>query len=235
MKKILFLLALVLSTLSTINAQNYSESFYPFKEGAIWEMSNFNAKEKPTGRSVFNIKKIVSKGGTYTASVNSTYFNEKNKELNTSDYDVILSNGEIQIDMKSMITNEQQQAYKDMTMNIEGDHLIVPKSLSTGQSLPDGNMKATIYSGSTLFSTINYISSERKVLAKESITTPAGAFDAYKITSKFNTVTTTMGIPIKFEFSIVEWYSYGSGVVRSEIYNKNGNLMSYSVLSKITY
>jgi hypothetical protein len=226
-------LCIVLSSLSVLKAQNHADSFYPFKEGSTWELSNFNAKGNPTGRNVYTITKVISNGAAYTASVHSSYFNEKNKELNSSDYDVIFSNGDIHIDMKSMITNEQQQQYKDMTMTIEGNDLIIPKSLTVGQLLPNGDMKATVYSGSTLFSTISYTSSERKVLAKESITTTAGVFDAYKVTSKLNSVTTTMGIPIKFEFTIIEWYSYGNGAVRSEVYNKSGNLVSYSVLSKI--
>ncbi len=233
MKKIVLFLAIVLSALSIL-AQNPADSFYPFKEGSSWELSSFNAKGSPTGRIVYNITKVISQGATYTASVHSSYFNEKNKELSTSDYDVIFSNGDIHVDMKSMITHEQQQQYKDMTMNIEGNDLIIPKSLTVGQVLPNGDMKATVYSGSALFATISYVSSERKVLAKESITTPAGVFEAYKVTSKLNSVTTTMGIPIKFEFTVVEWYSYGNGAVRSEVYNKSGNLVSYTVLSKIT-
>lgn len=234
MKKIFLFLGIVLSTLSNLIAQNYADSFYPFKEGSTWELSSYNAKGNPTGQNVYTIKKVISNGTTYTASVHSSYFNEKNKELNSSDYDVIFSNGDIHIDMKSMITNEQQQQYKDMTMTMEGNDLIIPKSLTVGQVLPDGDMKATIYSGAALFATINYTSSERKVLAKESVTTPAGVFEAYKVTSKLHTATTTMGIPIKFEFTIIEWYSYGKGAVRSEAYNKSGNLVSYTLLSKIT-
>lgn len=235
MKKIFLFIGFVVSSLSTLQAQNPADSFYPFKEGSTWELSNFNAKGNPTGRNVYTITKVVSQGATYTASVHSSGYNEKNKELFSSDYDVVFSNGgDIHIDMKSMITNDQQQQYKDMTMNIEGNDLIIPKSLTVGQSLPNGDMKATIYSSSALFATLSYVSSERKVLTKESVTTPAGTFDAFKVTSKLNSVTTTMGIPIKFEFTVVEWYSYGNGAVRSEVYNKSGNLVSYSVLSKIT-
>ncbi|WP_018342649.1 hypothetical protein [Cytophaga aurantiaca] len=234
MKKIFLFLGIVLSSLNILHAQNPADSFYPFKEGSTWELSSFNAKGNPTGRNVYTITKVISSGKTYTASVHSTSFNEKDKELSNSDYDVVFSNGDIHIDMKSMITNEQQQQFKDMTMNIEGNDLIIPKSLTVGQVLANGDMKANVYSGSTLFSTISYVSSERKVLAKESVTTPAGTFDAYKVTSKINSVTTTMGIPIKFEFTVIEWYAYGNGAVRSEVYNKSGKLVSYSVLSKIT-
>jgi hypothetical protein len=68
----------------------------------------------------------------------------------------------------------------------------------------------------------------RKVNAKESITTPAGTFNCYAISSNSET---KMGLKMMFE--IKEWVAEGMGVIKSETYNKNGKLMGYTELTSI--
>jgi len=57
---------------------------------------------------------------------------------------------------------------------------------------------------------------ERKVEAKEKITTPAGSWDCYKISfkSKMRMKTAGIGIPINIEG--VEYFAPGFGIVKTE-------------------
>jgi hypothetical protein len=232
--KLILFVPIFLALSSLINAQSCEESFYTFKSGAYWEMANFNEKGKPTGHSSYEVKSISNTGTQYKASVTSKAFDEKDKELMSSDFEVACSNGNLTIDMKSLFSAQQQQQFKDMTMKMSGTDLSIPNALTVGQVLPDGIMNAEIYSGTTLFSKLTFVSTERKVLAKESITVPAGTYECYKITSKFKMTNVVAGIPIKYEFSVVEWYAFGVGMVRSETYNKSEKMMGYTVLSKLT-
>jgi hypothetical protein len=68
------------------------------------------------------------------------------------------------------------------------------------------------------------------VVGKESITTPAGTYDCYKITSDIATQT-QMGIKMNINVSSIEWITSKLGVVKSESYNKNDKLMGYTILS----
>ena len=72
--------------------------------------------------------------------------------------------------------------------------------------------------------------SERKVVGKESITTPVGTFRCYKITSKSNSKK-HMGINMSFEFGNTEWIAEKAGMVKSESTDKKGNPGGSTVLS----
>lgn len=82
--------------------------------------------------------------------------------------------------------------------------------------------------------TMSMAMTNRKVDGQESITTPAGTFNAYKITSDVAFDNRAMGIPIR---STMKTVSYRTNDllfdVKSETYNKNGKLMGYTLLSKI--
>jgi hypothetical protein len=68
----------------------------------------------------------------------------------------------------------------------------------------------------------------RKVLAKEKITTSAGTFDCYKISYETESRTRMITVNTKG----MEWISEGVGVVKTETYNKKDKLTGYSLLTK---
>ncbi len=72
---------------------------------------------------------------------------------------------------------------------------------------------------------------DRQVEKFESITTPAGTFECTKIVYSAQS---QMGqaIPIKVKTSGAEWLSEGTGMVKSEQYDKKKNRMSYSLLTE---
>jgi hypothetical protein len=69
---------------------------------------------------------------------------------------------------------------------------------------------------------------DRKVMAKENIEVPAGTYEAWKINSIIK-----LDMMMTRETKNVEWIAKDVGVVRSEQYDKNGKLNSYSVLTEI--
>jgi hypothetical protein len=72
---------------------------------------------------------------------------------------------------------------------------------------------------------------DRKVEGKESVTTPAGTFECMKIS--YNTHSQMM--IANTQFTNVEYLSKDSGAVRTETYRSNGNLVSYTILTKYQY
>jgi hypothetical protein len=107
----------------------------------------------------------------------------------------------------------------------------IPSTLSVGQALKDGQVTMTATNSPVPMKiTVNVV--DRKVVAKESIQTPAGKFDCLKITSK-SIVKNQMGIAMTFEFSATEWIAPKVGLVKSESYDKKGKLSGSSVLSMV--
>ena len=74
----------------------------------------------------------------------------------------------------------------------------------------------------------------RTVGDKESINVPAGAYNAFKINQDMEMQTKAMGMNMPAtRIQTVEYFVPGVGMVRSESY-RNGKLMSYSVLNKLS-
>ena len=103
---------------------------------------------------------------------------------------------ELVADMSGMLQGMQNGGMKDMEMKLKTNKLVYPDKLSAGQKLSDGQMEAEMSSNGNTMMNMNMTMANRQVEGKETITTPAGTFDAYKISSDVNFENRVMGIPI---------------------------------------
>lgn len=204
--------------------------FYQLEAGSMWEMENFNAKGKLTGKNAQKVIAFDGNSDSFTAKINSVISDEKGKEVMHGDLDFSCNNGTMIIDMRNFVSEEQMKAFESYELKIEAENLEVPNSLSVGESLKDGVMTVTAMN-SPIPMTMNISITNRKIVGKESVTTPAGTFECYKITSDL-TVETKMAIGFTLSFSTVEWLAPKVAVVKSESYKK-GKLQGYSLLAKI--
>jgi hypothetical protein len=226
MQKLICLLLFACAAV-TVNAQ--CNEFYQFSEGSEWELETYNAKGKVTGKNHQKVTSLEKTSNGYNASIHSVFYNDKGKETMKGDLAFKCENGTMYIDMRNFISQEQLEAFKNYEMKVESENLEMPGKLTVGQSLKDGSVNLTA-SGAPLPTSMNMVITDRKVVAKENITTPAGTFECYKITSNIAT-TTQMGIKMNLNFSTVDWIALKVGSVKSESYNKNGKLMGYTILT----
>jgi hypothetical protein len=224
--RILLLLSFVLGTTCVFAQCN---EFYQLEEGRAWEMESYNAKGKLSGKNIQKVTAYSSTANSFTSTIHSTMFNEKGKELTQGDLLVSCNNGTILIDMRNFVNEEQMKAFQSYEMKMESDNLELPEKLSVGQSLKDGSMTLTASNSPIpMFMTVTV--TDRKVIAKETLTTPAGTFDCFKISSN-STFKTKMGIGMTANFSTFEWIAPKVAVVKTESY-KNNKLQGYTLLTK---
>jgi hypothetical protein len=214
---------------ASLNAQD-CRLYFPDKVGAIREMKFYNDKEKLTSISRQEILEKSVSGKDVKIKVRSTAFDVDDKEVYSGDLEMVCEGGVFKFDMRSMIDPNTMNTYKEMGMEITTDNIVYPSSINAGESLPDGNLKMVIKSGQATLMTIAITVSNRKVAARENITTEAGTFDCYKLT--YDSVV-KMGF-ITVSSSAIEWIADGVGTVKSESYNKKNKLTGYSVLTKLT-
>lgn len=226
MQKLIYLFFLICGSF-VVKAQ--CNEFYQFSEGSEWELETYNAKGKVTGKNHQKVTSLEKTSTGYNATINSVFYNEKEKETMKGDLSFKCENGTMYIDMRNFISQEQLEAFKSYEMKVEAENLEMPGKLSVGQTLKDGSVNITA-DGAPLPTSLNMKITERKVVAKETITTPAGTFECYKITSNIAT-TTQMGIKMNLNFSAIDWIALKVGAVKSESYNKSGKLMGYTILT----
>lgn len=229
MNKLLCFILLCAFSVKIAQGQECNE-YYQLKDGSAWEFETYSGKGKLTGRNQQKVTSFNKKSNGFDATVNSTMFDEKGKELMKGDLEFKCENGTVFIDMRNFVSEEQLKAFSNYEMKIESENLEIPSSLSAGQSLKDGKIVITGV-GSAIPMKMTVTITDRKVEAKESMTTPAGTFECFKITSKTK-LQNQMGVTMNMEFSSVEWIAPKVGMVKSESYNRNGKLNGYTVLSK---
>lgn len=224
MKKLLFLISFVSILPQTSNAQTCG--YLMLKNNAEVEMSMYDKKGNPSGKVVY---KVLSSNGT-EAKVNSKVFNEKGKELTNAEGSYKCDGGNFSVDMKAMLPGDQAKSMnmKDMEVKTNNATLYYPTTLTVGSKLPDNEFTADTYTGGMKLMSMSLKVTDRKIEAKESITTPAGKFDCYKITSNQN-------IKSIFNFSMqtTEWFAPNVGIIKTEVYRK-GDFVSSTMITKIS-
>ncbi len=226
-----YLQLLFVSLFSFAFSHSYSQcnEYYPLRDGLEWGYQSFNAKDKLQGTQHQKVTKFESTADGFTATVAFDLNDEKGKDVMEGELEMVCKDGVFYFDMRKFIPAEQLKAMGDVEIQVESDNLEYPSSLSAGQSLKDGSVTMTA-TGSTIPMKIKVDIIDRKVEALETITTPAGTFETFKITSK-SVMKNQMGITMTFEFDNVEWLAKEVGVVKSESFRK-GKSQGYTLLVK---
>ena len=228
MKNVSLIVTTLFSIFQFSYAQDCSQSFFALTEGTKIEMTSYNAKDKPTNTSESLIKSIKSNSTGFEATVESTIKNDKGKVLTEGKtYTVKCDNGTIKLDISSMMMGDMSSQMKSMEATISGEGIDYPSNLSEGMTLKDGTTEIKMGNNGMTFMTMKFDIKNRKVEKKESITTPAGTFDCFKITYDMD-----MKMMLKRSIKIAEWIAPGVGVVKTESYNQKGELENYTLLTK---
>ncbi|MFV9552374.1 hypothetical protein [Algibacter sp. PT7-4] len=221
--KILLLIITLCISLSSVS-QSLCSAYYPFEEGTKFEITNYNKKGKKEGVVKYEVTHITNN----VATVKTVIYDEKDKEITTTNYKITCQGNSISIDFKSLMNPDMFKQYKDMKTDITGTNIELPNDLEVGQSLKDANMKMAIdMGGIKMNTTIDMLN--RKVNKQETITTPTGTYKCFVLSYD-----SQMKMGMKMSFKFKEWIAKGIGMVRNESYNKNGKLMGYSELTSFT-
>lgn len=200
-------------------------TFFPMKQGAVQEFVTKNAKGKITDQTRNTITSITGDKNAFAVAYQSEILDEKGNPANKDNpmifnFRVVVKDGIMYLDMNGMFG-----AIEGIDgMQASGTTMKIPNNLSVGQKLDDASVKVKIG-----FINCSSIITDVQCVAIEDVTVEAGTFHAYKISQKANT--TAMGI--KNEGTTLQWYVKGVGVVKTENYDKKGNLVSTQELKSM--
>ncbi|MEZ5015234.1 MAG: hypothetical protein R2794_13175 [Chitinophagales bacterium] len=218
----------VLVSIAARPGNNVCEAFFATDKGSKWEMTNYDEKDKVMSRSAGEVIDVQETGDGIETKLHVITYDNKDKTLHEGDLLMRCDDAGFHMDMSGMFPAQMtQQGMENATMEISGEFMDFPSNLSVGMALPDVESTMTISMGG--FSMSNKIMiTNRKIEARESVTTPAGTFDCFKMSDDVSV--TTMGITNTSHG--VSWYAYGVGAVKTEGYDKKGKLQSKSILTK---
>lgn len=231
MKKLLS--SLLISFITTTASQAQDCMGITLKTGMGFEMTSFNPKDKPTGKMIYQVSKVSREGASTVVDVSVQIQDEKGKQQPPYAVRYTCNGNELVADLSGMM-QAMQTSLKDMEVRMKSNKLVYPGKLSVGQTLADGELEADMVSKGNTMMQMSMKMTNRKVDSKETVTTPAGTFDTYKVSSDMNVENRVMGMPIRSTLHTVSYRADNQLFdIKSETYNKNGKLMGYSLLSKV--
>lgn len=232
MKKLLFpLLASAFLFTSMVPAEVCESDL--FVKGVSITTTTYDEKGKLVSTGTSTIKEVTKTASSATAEMHVSTVDAKSREMGSADVKMRCENGKFYMDMKNFASTSNARMGADFTFEFEGLDMEYPGNMSVGMKLPDAHVVMNTKNKGTQFSTTTIKMYNRKVVAKENKTTPAGTFDCWKIEYDidFEMVMAMGKLPIKPRHSI-EWFTPKIGTVYSESY-KESKLESHSEISKI--
>lgn len=225
MKTLITVLSLLFITSLGIS-QNDCNKFYPLNEGTKFQITVYDNKEKPSAIIDYAVVNVRKSGGDKIGTINSKMTDGNGKKITDTSFDVSCNGEMVSIDFKSLINPQVFEQFGNMDYEITGTNMVWPNNLSVGQKLPDATMNMKInMSGINMTMTVEI--TDREVIGKETITTPAGSFNCFVLT-----YTTDLKMGVSQRSTSKEWVTEKIGSVKSVNYDKKGKVTGSSLLTK---
>jgi len=160
------------------------KTFLFMSANAQIQMTIYDKKGKAIGVQSWNVTDVKNDGNAYSATINTLFKDEKGKEISKGTGLYKCSGGMLQADMQMVMPPQPQLQTSDVKLS--NAYIEYPYTMTVGESLKDAQMEMDLTLNSGMKSKVNFKETNRKVNAKESVTTPAGTWDAYQISYDAN-------------------------------------------------
>lgn len=234
MKRLFFLFALVLSSATLLVAQDDCVGFFPKDEGTTLVKSNYDANKKLLSTITYVVNKTYQYPDETERQIGFTIADAVGNVIDEGDMEVRCKDGSFFMKMTNVaLTPGILKILMDNT-EIASEFLDYPDIFSTPPSeelFKVDRGEFTIRSKSDKKELVNVKVSNRTFVKEEKVTTPAGTFDAYKVT--FDVHITEHKKVTKYKGT--EWYADNAGIIKSEVYDTNNTLVSYSELTTLKF
>jgi hypothetical protein len=190
------------------------DGFYYLQNNKMVEMTTTNKKGKLATKGVYTISDVKKSGSSISSKVASELFDAKGKSIAKAAYTIQCNGGAMLIDMAMFIPAPQQQQMGTVAADA-ASYIEYPARMNVGDALKDGHFSMDFKMQTGIGASVTVEVTDRKVTGKETVTTPAGTWECFKI-SYNSKIIMKIGVGIPIKAKVTEWYAPGFGVVKSE-------------------
>lgn len=214
-------------------AQQDCKSYYFLQNHAEIEMTLYDGKGAAVGKSIEKVQTVNREGNVISSTFTTTLKDDKGKDLSSGNGKFVCNGTDVQLDMQMAMPNIPQ--LQNMKMESGGNDIFLtyPANLKEGMTLPGGEKEMTgNMNGMEIAMTLKI--SDRKVVGKEKVTTPAGSWDCYRLTYNLSLSVKMMGttFPMDLTINTVEWFAPSFGIVKTES-EREGQLLGSMKLTSL--
>ncbi len=200
-------------------AQDCPEILY-LQEGRTYTMKNFDKKGKHDTSTRYAVSKVEKGSDGSTGYIDISVMDKKGKELLAMNHSVRCDGNNLYFDASELLG--AMGATFGLEFGDNSGYIAYPKDIKVGDELEEITVEAILGdSGLAMGTRIT----NRQVVAKESVTTPAGTFECYKVSFDIE-----YDMIVTIRQKSIEWWSEDFQLVKVENYNKKGKLVSSNVL-----
>ena len=231
MKRI-FILLLSLMLMSVMALGQSLEPFFSSKPGRVLVYEDLDADGNLISVNADSLAVMTGDFEEGQATVVSTIINQGDSSRFRSKVLMKFDRGEAIMDMAALMEEAMQEgmrqslnamgdgddAENQAAMNeildnttVSGECRGIPADIYEGMELPDYSIEIKI-----MFITSKMGCKDRKVIGRESVTTPAGTFDCYVIEETM----TAKAMMVNEKPRQVSWYARGVGLVKQQTFDK---------------
>lgn len=211
--------------------------FIWFKTGSMMKFEAQDGKGKTLNQSKMLVEKVYNKDGATIADVNMSddKKNEFTMQFKCAGDKLYMDFSAAVKEMMAKSNPENKDAMQAASENVEmgfsDGFMSFPKNMYPGQTLDDAVFIMKTNSGNMGMDITSALTG-RKVVAKETVTTPAGTFECIKVESNRKTTMKILGKDRNMGKPTQEyvWLSPGIGTIKQETYSEKGKLESMSHL-----
>jgi hypothetical protein len=201
-----------------------------FQSGAEMNAKSYDAAGKELSSMHTKVQEVKDENGMTVAYVEASDTSNAKHIINMK-YNYKCDGKSIYVDIASMM----RSAVQEKDANFEASLMEYPIDVTAGETLPDASGTMAMEKGGKKM-TMKYYYKDRKVEAKESITTPAGTWDCFRISNRVEMEIDFPGLDEKAKKMMqsmtnqmkttgITWFSPDFGIVKMELY-QNGKLQS---------
>lgn len=213
---------------SMIFTQEICKGFFAHQEGMTWTTTSYNKNKKKTGSIAYEVLFNDVEDGVNTIIFGYKGMDEDGEEMYSGEFTGTCADNVFTTSHSGTFADIIEQT-ANMEVEITGDLVQYPFNLNAGDKLQDASVTlvSRVENGLSLLKVTSDVFN-RKVIGREKVVTPAGTFDCIKISYDAK-----VKMLISKSMSIVEYLSEGVGIVRSEQYDKKGNLSGYTEITSL--
>ena len=205
--------------------------FFPTTKGTQLVKKSYDGKGNLSGVMTYVVDEVENNQSGLEVDAAYVFTNNSGTVIDKGELEAFCQDGEFFMDMKEVLTNPSFVSTTNTALAAT-DAVINYPSVSKGASSGDvyfDDAVINIYSKKNRKDRKNISIYDREYVTTEEVTTPAGTFDCTKVKFKIKSRSPKETI----EGYGYEWYAPNIGVVRTEQYNNNNVLQSYSVLEEV--
>ncbi|MEO8770594.1 MAG: hypothetical protein ABI402_10930 [Ferruginibacter sp.] len=198
-------------------------NFIMFKQGTVVSSATYNGEGKLTNKQTSLVKKVYSEGATTVSEMEMKSTDDKGANEKTSSAIYKCDGKKFYVDLSNYLSDGKQKS------KIETSGMDFPYNPSVGDVLPEVSYSVNVsIAGKDM--TLRSRITERKVEAKESVTTAAGTFQCYRVSSVIEAGRDMSGMDEKQKelmekvqkqmgkSKMIFWYAPDVAIVKMEYY-----------------